>query len=312
MIDLSIVVPVYNEEDNVDDLCRRVDDALGGLSLSHELIIVDDGSSDGTFDRLRDLGNRHSSLCVIKLRSNCGQTPAMRAGIDHARGSVIVTMDGDLQNDPSDIPKLLDKLGEGYELVAGWRKNRQDHAVRRNFPSRVANWIIRKVTGIPIHDNGCSLKAYRAEVIKKTPLYSEMHRFIPAMITVSGGRIAEIVVQHHSRVHGASKYGLSRIWRVMLDILTVKMVTTFADRPFHWFGLLSIVPAFLSAGFLALYLGNILTPTTESYGPMGGTVALLFFFLATNGILLGLFAELVSNTGKRLEYRAQSRILIHD
>ena len=221
---LSIVVPVYNEEENVHLLFEKIQAVCEAIGEAYEVLFVDDGSHDKTFAVLSELSKQEPQLVVIRFEKNAGQTAAMAAGFEFARGERIVSMDGDLQNDPIDIPRLLEKLNEGYDLVCGWRKERQDKFLTRRIPSIIANWIIGKVTGVPIHDNGCSLKAYRASIIKQVPLYGEMHRFIPAMSTVVGARIAEIVVSHHPRRFGKSKYGLGRIWRVMLDIIAFKFI----------------------------------------------------------------------------------------
>ena len=229
---ISIVVPVYNEEENVRLLFEKIQAVCETIGETYEVLFVDDGSHDDTFAVLSELSKQKPELKVIRFEKNAGQTAAMAAGFECAQGQRILSMDGDLQNDPADIPKLLKKLDEGYDLVCGWRKERQDKFLTRRVPSIVANWIIGKVTGVPIHDNGCSLKAYRASVIKQVPLYGEMHRFIPAMSTVLGARIAEIVVTHHPRRFGESKYGLGRIWRVMLDIIAFKfIISVFASRP---------------------------------------------------------------------------------
>ncbi len=231
---LSIVVPVYNEEDNVRPLFEKIQAVCETIGDAYEVLFVDDGSRDETFNVLSELCKQEPRLVAIRFEKNAGQTAAMAAGFEFARGERIVSMDGDLQNDPIDMPRLLAKLDEGYDLVCGWRKDRQDKFLTRRIPSIIANWIIGKVTGVPIHDNGCSLKAYRASVIKQVPLYGEMHRFIPAMSTVVGARIAEIVVSHHPRRFGKSKYGLGRIWRVMLDIIAFKLIisvfTSFPKR----------------------------------------------------------------------------------
>ena len=229
---LSIVVPVYNEEDNVRPLFEKIQTVCEAIGEPYEVLFVDDGSKDETFAVLSELSEQKPQLAVIRFEKNAGQTAAMAAGFEFARGQRIISMDGDLQNDPSDVPKLLEKLDEGYDLVCGWRKERQDKFLTRRVPSIVANWIIGKVTGVPIHDNGCSLKAYRASVIKQVSLYGEMHRFIPAMATVAGARIAEIVVSHHPRRFGESKYGLGRVWRVLLDIIAFKfIISVFTSRP---------------------------------------------------------------------------------
>ena len=227
---LSIVVPVYNEEENVRPLYEKISTVCNAIGLTYEVLFVDDGSQDNTYEVLSELRETETNISVIKFQENAGQTAAMAAGFEYALGERIISMDGDLQNDPADIPQLLEKLDEDYDLVCGWRKERQDKFWSRRVPSVIANWIISLVTGVAIHDNGCSLKAYRSEVIKQVPLYGEMHRFIPAMSTIVGARITEIVVKHHPRRFGTSKYGLGRIWRVILDILAFKLILSVFAR----------------------------------------------------------------------------------
>ena len=227
---LSIVVPVYNEEENVRPLYEKINTVCRSIGVTYEVLFVDDGSQDNTYEVLSELRETETDISVIKFQENAGQTAAMAAGFEYAQGERIISMDGDLQNDPADIPQLLEKLDEDYDLVCGWRKERQDKFWTRRVPSIVANWIISLVTGVAIHDNGCSLKAYRAEVIQQVPLYGEMHRFIPAMSTVVGARIAEIIVKHHPRQFGTSKYGLGRIWRVILDIIAFKVILSVFAR----------------------------------------------------------------------------------
>ena len=289
---LSIVVPVYNEEDNVRPLFEKIQTVCEAIGDPYEVLFVDDGSQDKTFAVLSELSKQEPQLAVIRFKKNAGQTAAMAAGFEFAQGQRIISMDGDLQNDPSDIPKLLEKLDESYDLVCGWRKERQDKFLTRRVPSIVANWIIAQVTGVPIHDNGCSLKAYRASVIKQVPLYGEMHRFIPAMSTVVGARIAEIVVSHHPRRFGKSKYGLGRVWRVMLDIIAFKfIISVFTSRPKPqkpkrlWQRLSDVLfnreqRAFRAAAILSLpffILGRILfgTANIASFSCFGVAVALL-------------------------------------
>ena len=243
---LSVIVPFFNEQDNLERLHQAIVGALEPLRISFEMVFVDDGSTDDTIARALAVARADSRVRIVKFRRNYGQTAAMAAGVAHATGAVLVTMDGDLQNDPADIRRLLAKMDEGFDIVVGWRHERQDKLLSRRIPSRNANWIIGKVTGVPIKDNGCSLKAYRAAVIKAIPLYSEMHRFIPAMASIAGPRIGEIKVRHHARRFGKSKYGLSRIYKVVLDLLVIKTVTSFTSRPLLWFSLLS-VPALLFA-----------------------------------------------------------------
>jgi glycosyltransferase involved in cell wall biosynthesis len=247
---ISIIIPFFNEEESVEPLCHAIAVALDASHPDYEILLVDDGSTDATFRVATELAKQDPRIKIIKFRKNYGQTPAMSAGIDMALGSILITMDGDLQNDPADIPLLLGKIEEGYDIVVGWRHNRQDKLITRKIPSKIANWLIGKVTGVPIKDNGCSLKAYRPEVIKKIPLYSEMHRFIPAMASISGARIAEVKVHHNARQFGVSKYGLSRTFKVLVDLLTVKTLISFASRPFYWFALLSV--PFMLASCIAL------------------------------------------------------------
>jgi glycosyltransferase involved in cell wall biosynthesis len=293
---LSVVVPLFNEEDSVEPLYRAITQALESFPGRYEIVLVDDGSSDKTFQAAASLAASDAQLRVIKFRSNFGQTPAMAAGIDYAIGDIIVTMDGDLQNDPRDIPVLVDELEQGNDLVVGWRANRQDKLVTRKIPSFVANRLIGRVTGVPIKDNGCSLKAFRADVIKSISLYSEMHRFIPAMASVVGPRIAEVKVRHHARRFGRSKYGLSRIYRVLLDLLIVKTVTSFAERPLHWFAMLA-TPV-VASGLVLLLLGT--APLLGARGapslPIAGS-GLLMLSLAAMLLCAGAFAELVFATG---------------
>ncbi|MDX1540758.1 MAG: glycosyltransferase family 2 protein, partial [Geminicoccaceae bacterium] len=251
---LSIVIPAYNEEDNVRPLYDSVMAAAAALGREFEVIVVDDGSSDATFARLAALAADDPRLKAIKLRRNYGQTPALAAGIDHARGEVLITMDADLQNDPDDIGRLVAALEEGHDLVAGWRQHRKD-AWLRSYLSRVANRLIAKVTGVPVKDNGCTLKAFRADLIKRLPLYSEMHRFLPALMSIHGCRLAEIPVNHRPRQHGSSKYGFSRIYKVFFDLMAIKALLVFARRPLLcFFGTTAatIVAALLS-GSAALY-----------------------------------------------------------
>ena len=225
--DLSVIVPFYNEEDNLVRMHAAIVSAMEPTGVSFEMVFVDDGSRDRTLERAVEVARTDSRLRVVKFRRNYGQTPAMAAGIEQARGKVLVTMDGDLQNDPADIAHFLAKIDEGNDIVVGWRHDRQDKLISRKIPSRIANWLIGKVTGVPIKDNGCSLKAYRATLIKEIPLYSEMHRFIPAMASIAGPRIAEIKVRHHARQFGKSKYGLSRVYKVLLDLMVIKTVASF-------------------------------------------------------------------------------------
>ena len=226
-----MIVPFFNEEDNIRRMHAAIVGALEPSGLRFEMVLVNDGSRDRTLDIAVEIAREDPRVRVVNFRRNYGQTPAMAAGIEQARGEVLVTMDGDLQNDPRDIPEFLRKIDEGYDIVVGWRFNRQDKLVTRKIPSRIANWMIGRWTGVPIRDNGCSLKAFRGSLIKNVPLYSEMHRFIPAMASIAGPRIAEIKVRHHARQFGKSKYGLSRIYKVLLDMMVIKTVAAFTSRP---------------------------------------------------------------------------------
>jgi glycosyltransferase involved in cell wall biosynthesis len=298
--ELSIVVPLYNEEDSLRPLYAAITGAVEPLGVAFEIVFVDDGSRDATVQVADEIARTDSRVCLVKFRRNYGQTPAMAAGIAQASGDVIITMDGDLQNDPADIGALLRKIDEGYDIVVGWRFDRQDKLVSRKIPSRIANALIAKVTGVPIKDNGCSLKAYRASLIKKIPLYSEMHRFIPAMASIAGPKIAEIKVQHHARQFGQSKYGLSRIYKVLLDLMVIKTVASFTARPMLWFGLLSI-PMLIGAAFaFACTLVTLLTDGTYSL-PIAGCGVI---FLSSAIILMGSGAmgELVYKLGDMREH----------
>jgi glycosyltransferase involved in cell wall biosynthesis len=298
--ELSVVVPLYNEEDSLRPLYGAITQALGPLGISFEIVFVDDGSRDATVRIADEIARADPRVCLVKFRRNYGQTPAMAAGIAQACGEVIVTMDGDLQNDPADIGALLRKIDEGYDIVVGWRFDRQDKLVSRKIPSRIANALIAKVTGVPIKDNGCSLKAYRASLIKKIPLYSEMHRFIPAMASIAGPRIAEIKVQHHARQFGQSKYGLSRIYKVLLDLMVIKTVASFTARPLVWFGMLSIPMLIAAAIAFASTLVTFATEGTLSL-PIAGCGVI---FLSSAIILMGsgVLGELVYKLGDMREH----------
>lgn len=297
---LSIIVPFYNEEESIGRLHAAIVAALDPLNVTYEMVFVDDGSRDATAQIASDLVRLDSRVRLVKFRRNYGQTPAMAAGIEHARGEILVTMDGDLQNDPADIALFLAKMEEGYDIVVGWRHNRQDKLISRKIPSRIANRLIGKVTGVPIKDNGCSLKAYRASLIKQIPLYSEMHRFIPAMASIAGPRIAEIKVRHHARQFGKSKYGLSRVYKVLLDLMVIKTVASFTSRPLAWFTLLSL--PMIVIGTLAI--GYSLLTVLLSSAPFSLSIAgsgLIFLSSAVIMISSGAFGELVYKTGDMRE-----------
>jgi glycosyltransferase involved in cell wall biosynthesis len=286
----SVVVPVYNEEDNAAPLVQGIVAAVRPLAIPFEVVVVDDGSSDRTLAVLRSELDRVPELVVVALRRNFGQTLALQAGLDRARGEAIVTMDGDLQNDPRDIPRLLEGLSQGADVVSGWRRDRQDTLLLRKVPSWIANRLIRLVTRINIHDQGCSLKAYRAEVIRGLDLYADMHRFIAILTMPLGATIAEIEVSHHARVAGTSKYGISRTFKVLADLFTIQMLTWFRERPMRWFTLMGIPFFLLSlvASLLALVSGAS-TVVPAAVALLAGTS-----FLAC--LLLGLLAEFVLAT----------------
>ncbi len=299
-IELSIVIPVLNEEENLRDLHSRLTQELSRLSMSYEIIMVDDGSTDKSLEVLRDITSVDPTVKVISFRRNFGQTAAMSAGFDHAQGDVIITMDADLQNDPVDIKRLLDKLAEGYDLVSGWRLKRHDGFLLRRLPSLLANRLIVKMTGVKIHDFGCSLKAYRREVIQHINLYGEMHRFIPALAKWVGANIAEIEVTHHPRTRGKSKYGISRTIRVILDLITVKFLMTFSTRPIQVFGLMGLISGL--AGFAIcsyLSMAKLFFPSEQTSllarMPML-MLGILLIVLGVQFITMGLLGELIVRT----------------
>jgi glycosyltransferase involved in cell wall biosynthesis len=293
---LSVCVPFYNEEESIAPMHRAVVDALGPLGIPFEMVFVDDGSRDSTLAIAVGIAKQDPRVRVVKFRKNYGQTAAMAAGIEAARGDVIVTMDGDLQNDPRDIPQFLELMDQGYDIVVGWRHDRQDKLVSRKIPSRIANRLIAKVTGVPIRDNGCSLKAYRASLIKHIPLYSEMHRFIPAVANIAGPRVAEIKVRHHARQFGKSKYGLSRVYKVLLDLMVIKTVATFASRPLLWFGMLALPLAAIATLTLGYSIIDAFAYGRPLSIPLAGT-GVIFFTSAFIFICAGALGELAYKLG---------------
>ncbi len=294
--DLSVIVPFYNEEENIERMHAAIVSAIEPIGKPFEMVFVDDGSRDHTLERAIEIARRDSRVRIVKFRRNYGQTPAMAAGIEQAQGRILITMDGDLQNDPQDIANFLEKIDEGNDIVVGWRHDRQDKLISRKIPSRIANWLIGKVTGVPIRDNGCSLKAYRASLIKEIPLYSEMHRFIPAMASIAGPRIAEIKVRHHARQFGKSKYGLSRIYKVLLDLMVIKTVASFTSRPLVWFSILATPMALLGTVALGFSLWHWGMTDEGIPLPVAGSGVLLLmaaFMLVCGGI----FGELIYRFG---------------
>ena len=297
---LSVIVPFYNEEGNIRRMHDAIVAALEPLGRSFEMVFVNDGSRDQTLAMATDIARSDGRVRVVNFRRNYGQTPAMAAGIEHAAGEVLVTMDGDLQNDPRDIEHFLAKIDEGYDIVVGWRFNRQDKLVSRKIPSKIANWLIGRVTGVPIRDNGCSLKAYRAALIKEIPLYSEMHRFIPAMASIAGPRIAEIKVRHHARQFGQSKYGLSRVYKVLLDLMVIKTIASFTSRPLQWFSMIAAPLALLGLLAVGYALWKGAADVGELPLPLAGTGVILLmsaFILVCGGIL----GELIYKLGDMRE-----------
>ena len=295
---LSIVIPVYNEEESLPLLFETLDKFLSQFERTAEVILVDDGSRDDSRSIMRTALTLRPCYRVLELRTNVGQTPAMAAGLEAAQGEIIVFMDGDLQNDPQDIPRLLARLDDGYDLVSGWRRNRQDRTLTRTIPSRIANKLIGLVTGVRVHDYGCTLKAYRSSIVKPLHLYSDMHRFLPALCSMSGARICELEVQHHPRLMGSSKYGLNRIFKVLADLFVVKMIVTFADRPMHYFGLMSL--GFLIAALTTslLWMVNLAREWQEST-VVFPTLIVLFFVSFLYFLFMGLLADLIVRVSQR-------------
>jgi glycosyltransferase involved in cell wall biosynthesis len=306
---LSIIVPFYNEEQNIRRMHAAIVEAIAPLGVPFEMVLVNDGSRDRTLEIAIEIARADPRVRVVNFRRNYGQTPAMAAGIEQALGKVLVTMDGDLQNDPRDIEHFLAKIDEGYDLVVGWRFNRQDKLISRKIPSKIANWLIAKVTGVPIKDNGCSLKAYRASLIKEIPLYSEMHRFIPAMASIAGPRIAEIKVQHHARQFGQSKYGLSRVYKVLLDMMVIKTVASFTSRPMLWFALLATPMAVIGTLMIGFSIWHWATGPWSFSLPIAGSGVIFLLgaiILGSSGVL----GELVYRLGDVRE-RDFSRLTAH-
>lgn len=291
--DLSVVVPIYNEVENLLSLRASIGHALDDGPWTYEVVLVDDASTDGSRKLYQEMLRNDPRLRVVLFRGNCGQTAAMGAGFKHSRGDIIVTMDGDLQNDPADIPRMIELL-ENHDIVCGWRRERKDRALTRLLPSKIANLLISSWTGVWVHDTGCSLKAYRGWVVRSLTLYSDMHRFIAALSVGVGARITELPVRHHARRFGVSKYGLTRIFKVTIDLFVVKMLIQFSERPVHWFCLMALFP-FLLTWVLIFYGMNIDLETFEiepKYDIVLVSAAAVSLLVALNLPLLGLLAEL--------------------
>lgn len=304
-VDLSIVIPVYNEEESLRALVEELQGQLDAMEPSCEIVLIDDGSTDTTWALMKELAAAHPALRAFRFRRNYGQTAAFSAGFDKARGDVIITLDADLQNDPADIPRLLAKLEEGCDVVSGWRKNRQDRFADRRLPSLLANALIRRLTRVPIHDLGCSLKAYRREVIEDVHLYGEMHRFLPALAAMAGGRVGEVVVGHRARKFGTSKYGLSRTVTVILDLITVQFLLRYSTGPIQMFGKWAALFIGPGAVMLALMVGlNGLATVTDLVLP-GATLikrpfwvmtSFMLMFMGLQFLSIGLLAEIQIRT----------------
>ncbi|MEZ4556811.1 MAG: glycosyltransferase family 2 protein [Caldilineaceae bacterium] len=293
---LSIVIPLYNEEESIPSLYTRLTAALDDYGRPFEAIIIDDGSSDRSFELLAEIARKDTRYKIIRLRRNFGQTAAFSAGFDAARGDVIITMDADLQNDPADIPLLMSKLEEGYDIVSGWRKDRQDRFLDRKLPSMIANRMISNVTDVRLHDYGCSLKAYRRDLLQHVRLYGEMHRFIPALAVQVGGTVTEVPVNHHARQYGSSKYGISRTIRVMLDLITVWFLGTYATRPIHVFGGMGLLSTFLGV-LLGVYLTFVKLFMHENIGSRPLLMlAVLLVVVGVQLITMGLLGEMIIRT----------------
>ncbi len=295
--EISIVIPFYNEEGNVIPLLRKLTERVATLDRSYEVICVDDGSTDGTVAKLKEGFRTFRNVRVVLLRRNFGQTAALSAGIDHSYGDIIITMDGDLQNDPDDIPKLLEKTDEGYDIVSGWRKDRREPFLLRRLPSKMANWLISRTSNVKLHDYGCTLKAYRRDVVKNLNLYGEMHRFIPALASKYGASITEVVVNDSPRQSGKSKYGIARTYKVILDLLTLKFFLSFFHRPMLFFGFAGLVSLLIGSVLVinGFYIRAILHQSIYKR-PLFTVVAPLTIILGVQLLSIGLFSEMMMRT----------------
>src|SRR5450830_88093 len=293
---LSVVIPVYNERENISYLYENLNKVLPTLGKKYEVILIDDGSTDGTFNELVKIHEQNSNYKIVKFRKNFGQTPAMSAGFDYANGEIIITLDADLQNDPKDIPLLIEKMNEGYDIVSGWRINRQDKAMSRKLPSKIANWLIAKLTGVRIHDYGCTLKAYSRDVVKNIELYGEMHRYIPAVASWMGISVAEVPVHHHSRKFGKSKYGISRTIRVILDIIILKYLLSYSQRPIQIFGLMGLITGLIGC-IVTIYLiiMRLFFNVPLSSRPLF-TLSIFMIFIGLQLVTMGILGELIMRT----------------
>lgn len=291
---VSLVIPIYNEKENLEELCQKIKKTAEGFSHTYEVIFVNDGSTDGSLNVLRKLSDNNPNFKIIDFRKNFGQTAALAAGIDNAKGEIIIPMDADLENDPADIPKLISKINEGYDVVSGWRRNRwKNKFFTRRLTSLTANWLISYVTKVRLHDYGCTLKAYRREIIKEVGLYGEMHRFIPALASWQGARVTEIEVNYQPRIHGKSNYGLNRTFKVLLDLATIKFLSGYSTKPIHFFGAAGFISIFIGflAGCLAIYYK--LTQQKDFISTPLPVLTALFLIVGVLFILIGLLAEML-------------------
>jgi len=294
--DLSVVIPLHNETDNVDPLIDELYATLAELGMSFELILVDDGSTDGTFGRMSAQAAQRSNLRLIRFARNYGQTAGLSAGFHAARAEVVITLDGDLQNDPRDIPALLAKMDEGFEVVSGWRRNRKDTFINRTLPSRIANRLISRGTGVALHDYGCALKAYRTSVLRRFELYGQLHRFLPALCAMAGARVGEIVVNHRPRERGTTKYGIGRTLTVVLDLTTVKFMLSYGAHPIRVFGMTSFLSALLGFAALATTVGMKLWLGVDMTGNPLLYLAMMGVILSAQFLLMGIIAEMLTRT----------------
>ena len=303
---LSVIVPVYNEVDNVDPLYQELRATLNKSNYEYELIFVDDGSRDGTGERLAEIRRADPERVVtVRLKRNCGQTAALSAALDLARGEILIPMDGDLQNDPADIPRLLSKLDEGFDVVSGWRKERRDAFLTRKIPSRLANRLIARLSGVKLHDFGCTMKAYRRDVLEGVRLYGEMHRFIPIFASWQGGRVAELIVNHRPRIAGKAKYGLGRTFNVVLDLILILFYQKYSQKPIHFFGRIGLAGVACGfASFIAmLYFKYVFKPPKSFVETPLPSLSVMFLLAGAVSILMGILAEMIMRT----YYESQSK-----
>lgn len=310
-MELSVVIPVFNEEENIPILYSSLKKVLNKLRKSYEIIFIDDGSKDGTFDKLKNIHRKDRKVKIIKFRKNFGQTAALNAGFRYSKGKIVITMDGDLQNDPQDIPRIIEKMNEGYDLVSGWRYKRKDPFFKRLF-SKFSNWMARRLTGVKLHDFGCSLKCYRKFVLKDLDLFGEMHRFIPAMVIMKGFSVSEIVVKHNERRHGKTKYGAGRLIKGLLDLVYIKFWSDYSTRPLHLFGLFGLI-LFIFGSLIAFYkvfIQLLVLGMPLDIGPLL-LLSVLFIITGVQFIVFGFLAEILIRTyyGKEKETFSIEKII---